>query len=617
MEFHGFVKLDQNLVDTLGPYLEEREAEFGRAIVHAVDKNSHEEHPVPIPPAEGFKVKLFEAVEIFGKRLKELSFQQDLPADTWRRLGEEINQAGWHYLEFLEGSSVELFKHLKLVGLNQWKPELSQAVDRIKVMLAHHIEDLHWALQRLEAQLWRFRWDSEKRMGRSVWLQKLFSFGESILDKSLFAHIERTEKYLAFHYMKFANRYGEYRSLYGRISENNLGEFDVLNGMDASDKLKFQKLYDLLKLWEANRKAKAVPQAEVAGALNGLISSEGAKKLFKEYLHLLSDKLFAYSRNLKREDREELKTTGDYSQEARSLASSIANYREFLLHTDANPYVRARWGFSEWIVGPEPKRTKELQNLSQEVESVKRLFDFLAETESEPMVNFEKSKSEVQRLLHTMNQPLISKASIKASVQKVLDQIEKLNELATPNPMVVPFIAETLTKLLKADWKYNVLFEIPAFQAIYSLHCGIADHALDERQHINRLNKLKRMTQQILEWVKAGTTKKHQQELDLDLNDIKGCLQDFLAYIQRMGQDKGGSEQLKNWTVEMEQQLLEYRYLFGKFFHDLQQVEVNERLTRNQFLFVDRYLETIENLLAEIKQRPVNEVEKPAEDEED
>ncbi len=617
MEFQGFIKLDRQLVESLGPYLEEKEGEFGRAIIDALDKISVDEHPMPIPPPEGYKIKLFEAVEIFGKRLKEISSKGDfIQSNLWRQSADDINQAGWHYLEFLEGCSVELFKQLKSVGLIHWKTELSEAVDSIKILLTHHLEDFQWALRRLENQLWKFRWECERRMGRSVWIQKIFSFGETILDRALFSDIEKTEKYLAFQYMKFANRYGEYRNLHAKMEESlhKLDEFEGLNSFEPEDRLKYKKLYDFIKMWEINQKAKAVPQSEVAVTLNSIMNPERAKNVFREYYHILSEKLFDYSRSLKREDREAIDVAQKYSAESLSLAATIANYRDFLLRTDSNPYVRARWGFSEWLVGPEPKQTKELIDLSYATEELKRRFDILVANDREPTVNFEKTKNEINRLLHGMGQPLISRSTTKTTSEKILNQIEKLDELGATNSAVVGLIAQTLSKLIKVDWKYNVLFDIPNFHEIYSTHCSIAGHSGDERQHINRLNKLRRMTQQILGWVQSGTTNKHSQEFELDINDIKGCLQDFLAYLQRIGQDeKGNSAQLRNWIAKMERESLEYRYLFGKFFHDLQLIEPDERLTRSKLLFVDRYFETIENLLTEIKLRPEQESEMPAE----
>lgn len=610
MEFQGFVKLDRHLVETLGPFLEEKEAEFGQIIIKSIDNQQYENNPAPTPPTEGYHIKLFEAVEIFGKRIKESASRGDHV--DWRQAAKEINEAGWHYLEFLEGCSVELFKQLRSVGLTQWDNELFQSVESIKIRLQHHLEDLKWALKRLENQLWKFRWDNERRLGRSVWLQKIISFGETILDKTLFYDIEKTEKYLAFQYMKFANRYGEYLNIQTKAQENapKLDEFQGLDLLEPEERLKYKKLHDFLKFWVINQRAKAIPKAEVAATLDALMSPEKAKKTFKEYAQILNEKLFDYSRNLKQEKQDGVEVAKKYAEESLSLAATIANYREFLLRTDPNPYVRARWGFSEWIVGPESRQTKELLDLSYSVESLKRRFETLVANDREPTVNFDKAKNEINRLIHGMSQPLISRETTKSVAEKVLSQMEKLDELGATNPAVVDLIGQSLNKLLKVDWKYNVLFDIPSFHEIYNTHCSIAGHAGDERQHINRLNKLKRMTRQILGWVTAGTANHHSQEFDHDMIDIKGCLQDFLAYIQRIGQEKKiNSEQLQSWISTMERELLELRYLFGKFFHDLQLIEPDERMTRSKFLFVDRYFEAIEHHLSAIKQRPFSDNE--------
>ena len=85
------------------------------------------------------------------------------------------------------------------------------------------------------------------------------------------------------------------------------------------------------------------------------------------------------------------------------------------------------------------------------------------------------------------------------------------------------------------------------------------------------------------------------------MNDMKTYLQDFLASIQRAGKEKSSDPFFDEAIVKFCQQLLEYRYLFGQFFLSLMNKSPDSQQLRHQFLFVDQYFETIENLLIDLK----------------
>jgi len=52
------------------------------------------------------------------------------------------------------------------------------------------------------------------------------------------------------------------------------------------------------------------------------------------------------------------------------------------------------------------------------------------------------------------------------------------------------------------------------------------------------------------------------------------------------------------------QQLLEYRFVFGQFFHELiKSYESGEKM-RQEFIFVDQYFDAIETHLFELKNQP-------------
>ncbi len=287
-----------------------------------------------------------------------------------------------------------------------------------------------------------------------------------------------------------------------------------------------------------------------------------------------------------------------------TLYAVISNYREFLLGSDSNPYVRTRLGFTEWVVGPEPVYSKRLKKLIYETEHIDLLFQELVHSiEYEPKSfspeKLEKYSEQVDKLLHEMGQPLTSKNRMHSYVKKILNYIKELDELGTTNPLVVEFIGKTLSKILRTDWKYHVVFEIEDFKDIFKIHQGIVGYS-ENRQQLNRLHKFKKLISQIEEWIKSKTIQTHFFEIETDMNDIKGYLQDFLAYVQRLKIIEDSNEQL-TMINEIHRQLLEYRYVFGKFFHGLHHNDDEERSLRNQFLFVNQYFESVEVILQDLK----------------
>jgi hypothetical protein len=85
------------------------------------------------------------------------------------------------------------------------------------------------------------------------------------------------------------------------------------------------------------------------------------------------------------------------------------------------------------------------------------------------------------------------------------------------------------------------------------------------------------------------------------MNDMKSYLQDFLAIIQRTLQGKSKNLFLDDTLNKLGHQLLEYRYLFGQFFTTIMIKKLERVQLRNQFIFVDQYFESMENLLQKTK----------------
>lgn len=204
--------------------------------------------------------------------------------------------------------------------------------------------------------------------------------------------------------------------------------------------------------------------------------------------------------------------------------------------------------------------------------------------------------------LNEMIQLLSSKKLIYRNAEEVLNILKDLNELSTFDPEVVNYTCKTFCRLMRADWKYHVLQEIPQFHLLYDIHHGIVG-PLEERKYANRLNKFKHLLDQLNQWISNKELIKHAHDADLIINDIKAYLQDFFASIQGLKNlnEKNNSDTVSKSIQKAYEAVLEYYFVFSKFFYHLSSEVPEEKLLRKQFLFVDQYLEAIENRLEDIR----------------
>lgn len=613
IDFQRIVALDKTLVEQLQKYLQEKEADLGNALLASVPQVASGS-PV-IPPTRALKLKLSDATEGFGKKLRQIiqASDESLPPDTWKEVGQFVNQSFWEYEEVLEGCVKELFQQLDQLGIEQWNAELSQVLDSIKDTLIHSIEDLVWALKRVESQLGTFRLGQETKQGKWTLYRKFLALFNPVIDRSLMANLVQTEKYLKIHHRKYARRLAEYISLDEKVRYimKKLRGYQVLNTLDESVKEKFKTVYYYVKLWKHNQKNNVIPIQELIRSLSYALTTEQTIDIFDKYLIALKEALFHQSRVLKKKTIRYMKDASGkkmirevmkgYRAEILTLGSTIAKYREFLLRTDPNPYVRSRWGFTEWIVGPEPDQTKKLLNIEYEVENLENLFEKLEESIEKGPAKGEQKRlrigPDIQRVLHEMGQPLTSHSMTRTRAEHVLEHLQELDELGSFNPYAVEYAGKLFSKVLRADWKHHVLQEIPLFHELFAIHMGLVGGS-DDRNHLNRMNKFKHLIQEIESWVKNRETRRHEHDIELDMNDLKAYLQDFLAQVQRTSKDDSlDSEKAKEVVSGLAHQLLIYRYLFGEFFHYLGRYTPDGKRIRNKLLFVDQYFESVENKL--------------------
>jgi hypothetical protein len=615
IDFQGMINLDQKIVHQLEHYLQEKETRLAMRLLHAVQVSPEElSTPKLASPTEKTSLKLSDGVEKFNKAIRtSLREMERGGPKKGEKVAEEVNKAFWEFTEVLEGCVTELFQQIQQIPINHWHFSISPVVRSIKDLLIHHLEDTMWAIRRLEKPIEELERKHQKQMKNWRFWE---TFWQSSLNSDLMDNLTQTEKFLKDQYESFNRSYLEYMHLSSKIEQDLQGmkTHPILALLDVHDQNLYVDTFRLLKILEVNRQPKKGVGLETIKALKHLTSVDQIVQLFRLYNRELKQAFFSSSlewKALNHQDenftqiKDRLKNKiSDYQRELQHLIHTIRHFRFFILKTDANPYTRSRWGFTEWSVGPEPPQAKHLLSLIYTTEELDDQFDQLIQVLNRDLVNQdqqeEMSHKEIERLLHEMGQPLISRSMMRHRAELFLKELKHCDEIGSSHLATINFVEESLSKAMRADWKYHVLHEFSLFHQLYHLHQGIAEH-FEDPSHAFRLDHFHRLFDQIQEWVAKGDIYSHVHEIELDINDMKSYLQDFLASIQRIAKERPQDPFLDATIRKFRQHLLEYRYLFGQFFSTITNKSTDGQQLRNQFLFVDQYFESAENLLNELK----------------
>lgn len=618
IDFQGIISLDSPIIELLNQYLDVKEAELAADIIAAIPPSKADSSKVPTLPSPDVPLKLSHAIEIFSKHNYQFNeYTEPLVSQSdYEKSVKQIHDALWQYIEMLEGCVQELFHQLDQLGLEQWHVRLSNVVGGIKDILIHKIEDLIWSVRRLEVLLTKCRKASASKQPLMAIKEKIASLWKPPLDRSLVTQLRLIEEDLRSNYSKFIRRYRGFLQLQDQVDKSlqKLTHYQVLGSLERGTQLNFIKLYQLLKLWEINRDTHTLPKQEFVMALRNAMSFDKTLGVFKEYYQELRRQLFDKSLYFKRNPQELTESSeavkhmqevlAGYQKEAHLLEATITHFREFLLRADPDPYVRSRLNSSDLFIGPEPLQTKSLLRLRDEVESLNHHFLQLSQglnkSPDDQIRNRRRLDYQIQNLLQEMGHPLASKQLLHNTAEQLLEKLQEVDEIGSLDSNAVEYVNQVLTQLLRLDWKYHVCFAFPQFHQIYHIHKGLMK-PIKHRHLASRVQKFHIWISQILEWVSSKKTQEHSHEIELDMNDIRGYLQDFLGYVQRNLSDNNMTRmKAQMLQADLAQELLECRYLFGNFFYRLQQYPPEGPLLRRQLLFVDHYLESIDQRLQEM-----------------
>jgi hypothetical protein len=244
---------------------------------------------------------------------------------------------------------------------------------------------------------------------------------------------------------------------------------------------------------ELNPRPKGEVAVDTARALKHLTSMDNILRVLRIYYREIKDAFFNSSLEWKALDqeaenfREALQRlqgkVRDYQQELKVLMHTMSRYRTFMLKNDPNPYVRSRWGFTEWIVGPEPAKAKKMLNMIYLAGELDNYFtQFTESLARDPLIqqNIEyEAHQEIDKLLHEMGQPLASRTMMRNRAERLLEQLRACDEMGSPHMSTIYYVEDVLSKALREDWKYHVLHELPLFHQIYRLHQGLIEYYED------------------------------------------------------------------------------------------------------------------------------------------
>jgi len=606
VETKHFFVINRLLMEQLRTYLDDQEGRLADVLLRALAVT-----PQPTLPASGH-LRLNQSLGIFASRVRSLS-EKEGSRLSWESVVEAINHSLWSYVETLEGASTELVGQVYQVGFEQWSREFFQTAEAMKELLLHRMEDVIEIIQRLSKLLIELKAVCCGK--RNLWLLvgSWVPFLSHEIDPKLVQNLRRSEKYLKARFAQFAGRYEDYRDIYKKVEKtlDKFQAFTLFHNLDDSHQRQFQQLYFLLKVFEENQKTPVFSSEEIVHAAEGLAPLPKAEATFKTYLKAHCDAIFQLGRLIKIDphvvSEEQVASLG---AELDVLRTVMEQYRDMLLKTDPNPYIRSRWGFTETVVGTEPKQTKGLMNWVFEAEKMDGLYSELASS-IDPLRREDLAsrvppiQTEAENVLHAMAQPLISKTMMKRKIDHLLELLQECDELGNPNERVVPLVGKALSRILKFDWKYQVAMGSNLFHHLYDVHLGLLG-SLDDRTHQNRLKRFEQATHHLIGIVQKQELFKSSHTVDDELSDIKAYLQDFLATAQRASLDSREAPALAlEWARTFSQELLEYRYLFAKFYEKLKGFGSEGQSLRMQCLFIDHYGEAVDTKIEELEQLDV------------
>lgn len=583
------LQLSYAMLEQFRDFLDKQEAKLADALLLATVPAINSKTQVPLHLHGSGHFRLSQALQAFTSRMRHLH-EGDTSQGEWRTATLVINKAFWDYAEILDEAEKELYQRVEAVDLSGWTDNFYQVVVGFKELLTHRIEDLIWVYHRVDDLLLTYR--SICRKNKNLWmlfgsLLKKFS---GALDRSILKHLYRTESALAIHYKNFTTSFEAFSVFVPQIREKEAKflNFSIWNQIDPENQRLMIRLYRWVALYNKNVKLEALDPALILKTIKHTAKPSQMQAIFRECLGALKQSFFQDCLSWQNDRDPSIRIQLETKEEGLDhLKAMISAYREILLQEEAQ---KGKWSFTQWFHQSESRKTRDLLSLLYQIDSLKKLFSSFYASVDKEKIGSKRGviKQQAYEVLHEMGQPLSSRNLIQAKGEKLIELIAALDELGGSEGDVHELITEILLKALHYDVKYQVLNDDSRFEELYAIHEGFT-LSIEDPDHRERIRLFKSVIKHVENWLKKRQIREHAQELDLDEAAVQESLQSLLASAQR-----GAYLEETYW-----QMLLEYRYLFSRFFQFLRGYDAEGKEIRSQFAFVDHYLEAVEKQVRE------------------
>lgn len=508
------------------------------------------------------------------------SFAGHFTKSMFSELIAKLNAALWSYVENLEGYVTDLFERISQTDISSWDQSLAAVIDRVAFTLQHDSKDALNFVMQLEEHLWKISDGISANSSFFQWIRRLIPFSKTLLDRQLASNLRHTITALDVQYLGWKNRFEDYKKYELRTHHSIMetSSYSLFQTLPQDSRNVFLQVQGLLKVWEADANAKAILLADLSHALRQKMRFEDIYNIFRDYYNVLKTTLFSTSHKIKEHNILEglPEQLLHHQEESRALKHTVACYREFLLRTDPNPYVRSRWGFPEWVVGPEPESTRKLLRLEYQLETLDNLYGALIKAVSQTSLDFKgqvsrQAADEISDLLHAMSQPMLTQSGFVSDVQQLMLLVELYDELGNTSPESISFVTDVLLKALKYDLHHSVLFNNAIFHKVYSIHHELVKPILADPQHQQAVETVKQSLSRVLKAAKRN----HDDKLTLYIGTL----------IDEM---KEQNERLANCEAAVRNEFaLDFRFLIAQFYHQLNKEAIQVSNVRNQLSPLD------------------------------
>lgn len=416
-----------------------------------------------------------------------------------------INAAFRHYEEIMESCASQLFHELEKVRVDEFVDEALRSIESVKDRMISQIEECILQIRRLERKLSECAGGVQSRWSFVASVSRFF---RSVLDKSIVAKLKKIKQMVSQGYAQLHTRYSEYQRLNqaALARMKKLERFEVFHKLPADSQQELTEIYRLIKVRELNKRGSELLSLELDRVLRETVSVSQASSNFEQYFKSLEDAIFALRRELTQCPAEELSQAvvkegfKEKIQAARRevhvLGSLILKFRDFVLSTHPDPYVRARLGFSERTVGPEPEETRCLMQLGLRVEALDTRFAKLAtavdeyktmDPQGEELGYFDEIIGDLERLSWEAK----TRDEAQLFYQSFLMELQEVQEVYSFDRFRVMGLEKVLRLALRLD-HFHVLAGEAKFCDLYETHIMVRGYVpnIEQRKHLKKLAKV-------------------------------------------------------------------------------------------------------------------------------